>query len=70
MMKIRYYVLDHDDVNAVVDSTEVAQYWLEVNSAFQWTSKEWPVSEGNMFSLRLSLTDGTLHARAMRRRAD
>jgi len=62
-----------DGANVVVDKTTAVQYLLEikehVNSAFQWITKEGPLCEENMRSVRFNLMDVTMHADAIHRGA-
>merc|ERR1712070_16288 len=62
-----------DGPNVVVDKTVGVQYLLEikehVNSAWQWISKEGPLCEENMRSVRMNLVDVTMHADSIHRGA-
>merc|ERR1711865_173319 len=62
-----------EGANVVVDQTQAVQYMNEikehVNSAFQWTSKEGPLCEGNMRGIRFNIMDVTLHADSIHRGA-
>merc|ERR1711988_1345373 len=62
-----------DGPNLVVDTTQGVQYINEikehVNSAFQWTTKEGPLCEENMRSIRYDIKDVTLHADSIHRGA-
>merc|ERR1719263_550162 len=62
-----------DGANVVVDKTQGVQYLLEIKehvaSAFQWISKEGPLCEENMRSVRFNLMDVTMHADAIHRGA-
>merc|ERR1711935_566494 len=64
---------ENEGANVVVDKTQGVQYLLEikehVNSAFQWISKEGPLCEENMRSVRMNLTDVTMHADSIHRGA-
>merc|ERR1712025_1488625 len=64
--KLWCYGPETDGANVVVDKTVAVQYVNEikehVNSAFQWASKEGPLCEENMRSVRFNLVDVTLHA--------
>jgi elongation factor 2 len=59
--------------NIVVDQTQGVQYMSEikehVNSAFQWASKEGPLAEENMRSVRFNIMDVTMHADSIHRGA-
>merc|ERR1712139_740196 len=71
--KIWCYGPDTEGANLVVDETQGVQYLLEikehVNSAFQWVTKEGPLCEENMRSVRFNLMDVTMHADAIHRGA-
>jgi len=62
-----------DGPNLVIDKTQAVQYMNEikehVNSAFQWTSKEGPLCEENMRSIRFNIMDVTMHADSIHRGA-
>jgi elongation factor 2 len=62
-----------EGANLVVDKTQAVQYLLEikehVNSAWQWISKEGPLCEENMRSVRMNLVDVTMHADSIHRGA-
>jgi len=62
-----------DGANVVVDVTQGVQYLLEikehVTSAFQWATKEGPLSEENMRGIRFNIQDVTLHTDAIHRGA-
>merc|ERR1711953_1250783 len=62
-----------DGPNVVVDKTVAVQYLLEIKehvaSAFQWISKEGPLAEENMRSMRFNLVDVTMHADSIHRGA-
>merc|ERR1712156_348935 len=62
-----------DGPNVVVDTTQAVQYLIEikehVTSAFQWASKEGPLCDENMRSIRFNLIDVTLHTDAIHRGA-
>merc|ERR1719157_414971 len=59
--------------NLVVDMTQGVQYLLEIKehvaSAWQWISKEGPLCEENMRSVRFNLMDVTMHADSIHRGA-
>jgi len=59
--------------NLVVDQTQGVQYLLEIKehvaSAWQWISKEGPLCEENMRSVRMNLMDVTMHADSIHRGA-
>jgi elongation factor 2 len=71
--KIWCYGPETDGANVVVEETVGVQYLLEikehVNSAFQWCTKEGPLCEENMRSIRFNLKDVTMHADAIHRGA-
>jgi len=71
--KIWCYGPETDGANLVVDDTQGVQYLNEikehVNSAFQWTTKEGPLCEENMRSIRFNIKDVTLHADSIHRGA-
>jgi len=62
-----------DGPNVVVDTTQAVQYIIEikehVTSAFQWASKEGPLCDENMRSIRFNLIDVTLHTDSIHRGA-
>merc|ERR1712070_988907 len=62
-----------EGANLVVDKTQGVQYLLEikehVNSAWQWITKEGPLCEENMRSVRMNLVDVTMHADSIHRGA-
>jgi len=62
-----------DGPNLVVDTTQAVQYIIEikehVTSAFQWASKEGPLCDENMRSIRFNLIDVTLHTDSIHRGA-
>merc|ERR1712127_601556 len=64
---------DTSGANIVVDQTTAVQYMNEIKehvaSAFQWTTKEGPLCEENMRSIRFNLMDCTLHADSIHRGA-
>lgn len=57
--------------NLLVDQTKAVQYLSEIKdsvvSGFQWASKEGPVAEEPMRSVRFNIMDVTLHADAIHR---
>jgi len=57
--------------NIVVDATKAVQYLNEIKdsvvAAWQWATKEGPVSEENMRGVRMDLQDVVLHADAIHR---
>jgi len=71
--KIWCYGPDQEGANVVVDVTVGVQYMAEikdhVNSAFQWTTKEGPLCEENMRSIRFNIKDVTMHTDAIHRGA-
>merc|ERR1712166_1308742 len=71
--KIWCYGPETDGANMVVDDTQGVQYLNEikehVNSAFQWTTKEGPLCEENMRSIRFNIKDVTLHTDSIHRGA-
>jgi len=64
---------ENEGANMVVDKTQGVQYLLEIKehvaSAFQWISKEGPLCEENMRSVRFNLMDVTMHADSIHRGA-
>jgi len=64
---------ENEGANVVVDKTQGVQYLLEIKehvaSAFQWISKEGPLCEENMRSVRFNLMDVTMHADSIHRGA-
>merc|ERR1719421_799367 len=71
--KLWCYGPETDGPNVVVDQTTGVQYLNEikehVNSAFQWATKEGPLCEENMRSIRFNIKDVTMHADAIHRGA-
>merc|ERR1711988_1932448 len=71
--KIWCYGPETEGANVVVDETQGVQYLNEikehVNSAFQWATKEGPLCEENMRSIRFNIMDVTLHADSIHRGA-
>jgi len=57
--------------NLLVDTTKAVQYLLEIKdsfvAAFQWATKEGPMCDENMRSIRFNVCDVTLHADAIHR---
>jgi len=57
--------------NLLVDTTKAVQYLLEIKdsfvAAFQWATKEGPICDENMRSIRFNVMDVTLHADAIHR---
>jgi len=62
-----------EGANVIVGTTQAIQYLNEikehVNSSFQWATKEGPLCEETMRSIRFNITDVTLHADAIHRGA-
>ena len=71
--KIWFFGPDNQGPNILVDSTKAAQYLAEikdsVNNAFQWVTKEAPLTDENMRGVRFNIIDVTLHADAIHRGA-
>merc|ERR1719428_1493682 len=71
--KVWCYGPETEGANVVVDTTQGVQYLLEikehVNSAFQWATKNGPLCEEPMRSIRFNLKDVTLHTDAIHRGA-
>ena len=71
--KIWFFGPDNIGPNMLVDTTKAAQYLNEIkdsmNNAFQWVSKEAPLTDENMRGVRLNVVDVTLHADAIHRGA-
>ena len=71
--KIWCFGPDNTGPNMLVDTTKSAQYLSEIkdsmNNAFQWVSKEAPLTDENMRGVRLNIVDVTLHADAIHRGA-
>lgn len=69
--KIWCFGPDTTGANVLVDTTSQVQYLQEIkddmNSAFQWASKEGPMTEQNMRGIRFNIKDVTLHADAIHR---
>ncbi|KAF1345235.1 P-loop containing nucleoside triphosphate hydrolase protein [Delphinella strobiligena] len=62
---------DTNGANLLVDQTKAVQYLNEIKdsvvSGFQWATKEGPVAEEPMRSIRFNIMDVTLHADAIHR---
>lgn len=71
--KIWFFGPDNMGPNMLVDVTKAAQYLNEIKdsmgSAFQWVTKEAPLTDENMRGVRLNLVDVTLHADTIHRGA-
>lgn len=71
--KIWFFGPDNQGPNILVDATKAAQYLNEikdsVNNAFQWVTKEAPLTDENMRGVRFNIIDVTLHADAIHRGA-
>lgn len=71
--KIWFFGPDNNGPNVLVDITKAAQYLSEIKdsmgNAFQWVTKEAPLTDENMRGVRLNLVDVTLHADAIHRGA-
>ena len=69
--KIWCFGPDTTGANLVVDQTKAVQYLNEIKdsvvSGFQWATKEGPVAEEPMRSVRFNILDVTLHADAIHR---
>ncbi|KAF3082120.1 Elongation factor 2 [Orbilia oligospora] len=69
--KIWAFGPDTNGPNMVVDTTKAVQYLNEIKdsvvSGFQWASKEGPLCEEPMRSIRFNIMDVTLHADAIHR---
>lgn len=69
--KIWCFGPDTNGANLLVDQTKAVQYLNEIKdsfvSGFQWASKEGPVAEEPMRSIRFNILDVTLHADAIHR---
>jgi elongation factor 2 len=69
--KIWCFGPDTTGANLLVDQTKAVQYLSEIKdsvvSGFQWASKEGPVAEEPMRSVRWNIMDVTLHADAIHR---
>ncbi|CAI2383430.1 unnamed protein product [Moneuplotes crassus] len=71
--KIWFFGPDNMGPNMLVDTTKAAQYLNEIkdsmNNAFQWVTKEAPLTDENMRGVKLNIMDVTLHADAIHRGA-
>jgi len=71
--KIWFFGPDNTGPNMLVDTTKAAQYLSEIKdsmgSAFQWVTKEGPLTDENMRGVRMNIMDVTLHADAIHRGA-
>jgi len=69
--KIWCFGPDTSGPNVLVDQTKAVQYLNEIKdsvvSGFQWATKEGPVAEEPMRSIRFNIMDVTLHADAIHR---
>ena len=69
--KIWAFGPDTTGANLIVDQTKAVQYLNEIKdsvvSGFQWATKEGPVAEEPMRSVRFNIMDVTLHADAIHR---
>lgn len=69
--KIWCFGPDTSGANVLVDQTKAVQYLNEIKdsvvSGFQWATKEGPVAEEPMRSVRFNIMDVTLHADAIHR---
>lgn len=69
--KIWCFGPDTTGANLLVDQTKAVQYLNEIKdsvvSGFQWATKEGPVAEEPMRSIRFNIMDVTLHADAIHR---
>jgi len=69
--KIWAFGPDTNGANLLVDQTKAVQYLSEIKdsvvSGFQWATREGPVSEEPMRSIRFNIMDVTLHADAIHR---
>ncbi|KAH0359852.1 P-loop containing nucleoside triphosphate hydrolase protein, partial [Aureobasidium melanogenum] len=69
--KIWCFGPDTNGANLLVDQTKAVQYLNEIKdsvvSGFQWATKEGPVAEEPMRSIRFNIQDVTLHADAIHR---
>ncbi|KAK5138459.1 Elongation factor 2 [Meristemomyces frigidus] len=69
--KIWCFGPDTNGANLLVDQTKAVQYLNEIKdsvvSGFQWATKEGPVAEEPMRSIRFNIMDVTLHADAIHR---
>lgn len=71
--KIWFFGPDNIGPNLLVDCTKQAQYLTEIKdsmgNAFQWVTKEAPLTDENMRGVRFNILDVTLHADAIHRGA-
>lgn len=71
--KIWFFGPDNNGPNMLVDTTKAAQYLNEIKdsmgNAFQWVTKEAPLTDESMRGVRLNIMDVTLHADAIHRGA-
>ncbi|KAF3942292.1 hypothetical protein ABW19_dt0204720 [Dactylella cylindrospora] len=69
--KIWCFGPDATGANVLVDTTKAVQYLNEIKdscvSGFQWATKEGPIAEEPMRSIRFNIMDVTLHADAIHR---
>ena len=69
--KIWCFGPDTNGANLLVDQTKAVQYLSEIKdsvvSGFQWASREGPIAEEPMRSIRFNIMDVTLHADAIHR---
>lgn len=69
--KIWCFGPDTNGANLLIDQTKAVQYLNEIKdsvvSGFQWATKEGPVAEEPMRSVRFNIMDVTLHADAIHR---
>ncbi|EKG14260.1 Translation elongation factor EFG/EF2 [Macrophomina phaseolina MS6] len=69
--KIWCFGPDTNGANLLVDQTKAVQYLNEIKdsvvSGFQWATKEGPIAEEPMRSIRFNIMDVTLHADAIHR---
>jgi len=69
--KIWCFGPDTSGANLLVDQTKAVQYLNEIKdsvvSGFQWASREGPIAEEPMRSIRFNIMDVTLHADAIHR---
>jgi elongation factor 2 len=69
--KIWCFGPDTNGANLLVDQTKAVQYLNEIKdsvvSGFQWASREGPIAEEPMRSIRFNIMDVTLHADAIHR---
>jgi len=70
-LKIWGFGPDNSGPNMLVDATKGVQFMNEIKdsmeSAFQWSSKEAPLTEENMRQVRCNIMDVVLHADAIHR---